>query len=150
MRRLLRVALLLAVAALAACNLTNEALPTLTPTPDMPTIQFLFPANESTVVEGADLNIDIVAEDSGIGVAKIQLMVDEQVVNERGPDISAAVPVFTVRMNWLAQGQGRHILTAVAFRPDGTQSDEANILVNVLPPDGDITALTPQATEEIP
>jgi hypothetical protein len=51
-------------------------------------------------------------------------------------------------MNWLAQGQGRHALTAIAYRPDGTQSDPATILVNVLPPDGDMTALNPPPTEE--
>ena len=71
---------------------------------------------------------------------------DEALINERGPDISAAVPLFTVNMNWLAQGQGRHTLSAIAYRPDGTSSDVETILVNVLPPDGDLSALTPQPT----
>ena len=66
---------------------------------------------------------------------------------EVSPDISAAVPLFTVRMNWLAQGQGRHTLSAIAYRPDGTASDMETILVNVLPPDSDLTALTPQPAE---
>ncbi len=136
------------VAALAACNLSEGPVATPTPPPDLPTVEFLYPANESTVVEATDLQIDIVGTDQGIGISRIELLVDDQLVNERGPDISAAVPVFTVRMNWLAQGQGRHTLTAIAYRPDGTQSDPETILVNVLPPDADTTALTPQATED--
>lgn len=133
--------LLICVLLLAACNLSAEKPPTPTPPPDIPTVQFLFPANEATVVEGTDLQIDLVGSDTGIGVARIELLVDDTLVNERGPDISAAVPVFTVRMNWLAQGVGRHTLTAIAYRPDNTQSDPVTILVNVLPPDGDLTAL---------
>lgn len=143
----MRNLLVLLALLIAGCNLTTEAVSTPTPPPPMPEVRFLFPANESTVVEGADLQIDLVASDEGIGIAKIELLVDEQLVNERGPDISAAVPVFTVRMNWLAQGQGRHQMTAIAYRPDGTASDPEIILVNVLPPDGDLTALTPQPAE---
>lgn len=146
MRKLLMCILLL----VAGCNLTNEPQPTATLPPPMPEVQFLFPANEATVVEGTDLDIELLASDEGIGIARVEFLVDDEVMNERGPDISAAVPLFTVRMNWLAQGQGRHTLSAVAYRPDGTASDIETILVNVLPPDGDLTALTPQPTTASP
>lgn len=137
---------LLVMLAVAGCNLTNEAQPTATPPPPMPKVEFLYPANEATVVEGTDLDVELLASDEGIGIARIELLVDEEIINERGPDVSAAVPLFTVRMNWLAQGQGRHTLSAIAYRPDGTASDIETILVNVLPPDGDLTALTAQPT----
>lgn len=145
MRKLL-ICILLVV---AGCNLTNEPEPTATPAPPMPEVQFLFPANEATVVEGTDLDIELLASDEGIGIARVEFMVDEVVINERGPEISAAVPLFTVRMNWLAQGQGRHTLSAIAYRPDGAASDIETILVNVLPPNGDLTALTPQPTASV-
>jgi len=146
MRKLIALLLLFI---LAGCNLTlAKDIVTPTPPPPMPEVRFLYPANESTVVEGTDLQIDLVASDEGIGIARVELLVDEQPINERGPEVSAAVPVFTVRMNWLAQGQGRHQLTAIAYRPDNTASDPATILVNVLPPNGDLTALTPQPSEE--
>lgn len=143
MRKLLMCIVLLVA---SGCNLTNEPAPTATPTPPMPEIQFLYPANEATVVEGTDLDIELLASDEGIGIARVEFLVDEALINERGPEISAAVPLFTVRMNWLAQGQGRHTLSAIAYRPDGTASDVETILVNVLPPNGDLTALTPQPT----
>jgi len=143
MRKLL-ICIVLVVA--SGCNLTNEPEPTGTATPPMPEVQFLFPANEATVVEGTDLDIELLASDEGVGIARVEFLVDEAVINERGPEISAAVPLFTVRMNWLAQGQGRHTLSAIAYRPDGTASDLETILVNVLPPNGDLSALTPQPT----
>lgn len=144
------MAVLVLVLVLAGCNLSNTPQATPSPTPALPTVQFLYPANESTVTEGTDMEIQIMAADTGIGVARVELYVDDELVNEHGPDISAAVPTFTVLMNWLASGQGRHSLTAIAYRPDGVQSDEARVLVNVLPPDGDLMALTAQPTATTP
>ena len=144
----MRKLLILVILLVAGCNLTNEPLPTATTPPPMPEVRFLYPANEATVVEGTDLDIELLASDEGIGITRVEFLVDEEVVNERGPDVSAAVPLFTVRMNWLASGQGRHALSAVAYRPDGTASDVETIVVNVLPPDGDLTALTAQPTIE--
>jgi hypothetical protein len=134
MRYLLRVAAaLLALLALVACNLSNQPQPTPTPTPSLPTVQFLAPANNAQIPEGTDVDIDIVASDAGIGIGRVELLVDDQKINERGPDVSAAVPVFTVRMNWLARVVGRHTLTAIAYRPDGTPSDPVVIIVDVIP-----------------
>lgn len=148
----MRKLLILIVVLVAGCNLTNEVIPTGTPPPPMPEVRFLYPANEATVVEGTDLDIELLASDEGIGIARVEFLVDDEVVNERGPDVSAAVPLFTVRMNWLANGQGRHTLSAIAYRPDDTASDVETIIVNVLPPDGDLMALTaqPTADETIP
>jgi hypothetical protein len=141
-----RFLLLICLFLLAGCNLSTEPAATLTPTPDLPSTEFLYPANEATVVEGAEIYVDILARDNGVGVATVEFRVDDVLINERGPDISAAVNTFTVRMNWIAQGVGRHVFTATALRPDGTRSDPATILVNVLPPDGDLSALTPVIT----
>ncbi len=134
-QRLTVFALIVSVVALAACNLSNQPQPTATPTPELPQAQFVSPPNNSTVIQGTDLEFEIAASDKGIGIARVELRVDEQKINERGPEVSAAVPVFTVRMNWLAQGLGRHAISAVAYRPDGTQSNTATLIINVLPGD---------------
>jgi hypothetical protein len=44
------------------------------------------------------------------------------------------VTVFTINMNWLAEGEGLHALSAVAYRPDGTMSDFATIQLQVIAP----------------
>jgi hypothetical protein len=133
--RLTLIALLVAALALAACNLSTQPPATATPAPVIPEVHFVSPPNNSTVIQGTDLEFELAASDKGIGIAKIELRVDDQKVNEKGPEVSSAVPVFTVRMNWLAQGLGRHAVTAIAYRPDGTQSDVATLVINVLPGD---------------
>ena len=126
------LSLLLIILILSGCNLQSGT-PTPSPTPNIPTIQFQFPQNNSTVLEGVDLDIDLVANDPGSGVARIELLVDDQPHQEGRPEISPEVPTFTVKMNWLAQGVGAHSFTAVAYRLDGTPSAPVTIIVEVVP-----------------
>lgn len=133
--RWLRCSWLIVLLSLSACNLSTEAPPPTT-APDIPTVQITYPDNDANVIEGTDLTITILANDEdGAGIARVELLVDEMVINERGPDAATSVPVFTVEMNWLAEGLGRHAISAVAYRPDGIPSDPATIVVNVLPAD---------------
>lgn len=120
---------------LCGCNLIAGTL-TPTPPPNIPTITFQYPANDSTVAEGADVQIQLLAQDAiGDGISRVELLVDDQPHQEGVPLISRAVPVFTVEMNWLAEGVGLHSLSAVAFRADGTSSDPAIIRILVVPED---------------
>jgi hypothetical protein len=118
---------------LAACNLQQKVEITPVPTPNIPAVQFRFPPNNTTIIEGAELDVEILATDGGIGVAQVEFKVDDQIQQVGRPQISQAVPAFTVKMNWTAQGVGRHPLTATAYRPDGTPSDTATIIIEVLP-----------------
>lgn len=132
----LQLAVVLVVIALvsSACNLRQgTATNTPFPTPDIPRVQFLFPENNSTVLEGTDLSITLLAEDSGIGVGQVQLFVDDVAQGEGKPEVAEAVPTFTVTLHWIAKGVGKHALVAFAFRPDGTPSAPATIVVEVLP-----------------
>jgi hypothetical protein len=117
---------------LVGCNL-QSAPSTPLPTPDIPSVQFQFPQNNSTIFEGVDLNIDILAIDESSGVSRVDLMVDDQPHQQGKPQVSTAVPTFTVTMNWIAQGVGQHSLTAVAYRLDGTASRPQTIIVEVVP-----------------
>lgn len=119
---------------IGGCNLRQgNATNTPFPTPDIPRVQFLFPENNSTVLDGTDLSINLLAEDNGVGVARVQLLVDEVVQGEGKPEIAPAVPTFTVTLHWLAKGVGKHALVAYAFRPDDTPSAPTTIIVEVLP-----------------
>ncbi|MFN8373374.1 MAG: Ig-like domain-containing protein [Anaerolineae bacterium] len=132
MSRLVTLILVLALAFLSACNLATTP-PTAIPTPDLPRVDFEQPANGATVVEGSELTIDLVASDETQGIARIELLVDDLNYRDGTPENEVPVPTFHVLMNWLAQGVGRHVLTAIAYRPDGTRSDERSILIEVLP-----------------
>lgn len=123
------VSLLVTGCNLRAGNATNTPLPT----PDIPRIQFTYPDNNSTVLENTDMQIDLLAEDSGAGVARVELLIDDLKANEARPEVSNEVPTFTVRMNWVTKGAGIHSLTAIAYRLDGVASAPTTILVQVLP-----------------
>src|SRR3982750_4397096 len=64
---------------LAGCNLRSVNAPTDTPypTPNIPQVRFVFPENRSSVIEGTDLAVELLAEDPGVGIAKVQLLVDD-------------------------------------------------------------------------
>lgn len=122
---------LMFIGMIAGCTLT-EVPPTAVPTPDIPRVRFMFPENGARVVQDAEITVDIVAEDDTAGIARIVFLVDGTQINEGAPD--STVPVFRVAMNWVAGNLGGHTLHAIAYRPDGTQSDEAIILVDVIAP----------------
>jgi len=115
---------------LASCTLT-EVEPTLVPTPDIPRVEFLFPENNARIVQNAEITVDIVAEDETAGIARVEFLVDNIKINEGAPPIGT-VPVFRAAMNWVAGNLGGHTLHAIAYRADGTRSDEAIILVEVV------------------
>jgi hypothetical protein len=117
---------------LAACNLVNQAEITAEATVDIPTIEIRDPSNNRQIVEGTEFSFDIVAQDSGAGVSKIVLRIDEAQIGEAFPLEAEEVPIFRVSINWLAQGQGNHFVEAIAFRLDGTESDAAKIVIEVI------------------
>ena len=117
---------------MSACNL-QVGTPTPPPTPNAPQIEFQKPASAILVDENTELDIALIARDSGVGVSKIELLIDDVPYKEVTPTASTAVPIFTVTMNWLATGVGFHSMTATAFRPDGTGSPPVTIIVEVAP-----------------
>ncbi len=120
---------LLLMLTVGACNLSNPAPP---PTPDLPTVRFVAPANNARVLQGTDLTVDIYAEDNNVGIARVEFRVDGVTVQDGGPANFSVDRQFRVQMSWLAQGIGLHIFSVVAYRPDGTPSDETFITVEVV------------------
>jgi hypothetical protein len=118
---------------LPACNLALGGVATPMPTPDLPRVQFLAPANNQQVLEGADFDLDILAQDERLGIAKLDLYVDGTLVNSAIPQDGIPVPAFRATMNWLAQGLGFHAIEAVAYRADGTRGDAALLTLEVIP-----------------
>lgn len=112
------------------CNLgTPQATPV--PTPDIPTVQILAPPNNAQVVEDTDFDIDILGVDQSQGIAKIELYVDGTLINDS--TTTDTLPQYRVTMNWLAQGIGLHVVSAIAYRADEARSDETLINIEVVP-----------------
>jgi len=119
------------IIALTGCNLgAPQATPV--PTPDIPTVEILAPPNNQQVFDGTNFDIDILARDASQGIKRIELYVDETLINE-STVVSGTQPQYRVTMNWLAQGVGFHVISAVAYREDDTRSDEFLINLEVIP-----------------
>lgn len=126
---LLGVALLLAGCTLEASRLALTPIPT----PDIPRVEFLFPDNNSVVLENTDLTLDIIAYDETAGVARVEVRVDGELLLDALPPDAIPVSPFRFETNWLAQGLSRHVIAAVAYRTDGTPSAEALLILDVQP-----------------
>lgn len=125
------IAIFLVVAAvLGGCTLV-EPKATPVPTPNIPRVRFLFPENNARIAQDSEITVDILAEDETSGIARVEFLVDNIKINEGQPD-GFAVPAFRAAMNWIAGTPGGHTLHAIAYRADGTRSDEAIILVDVV------------------
>ncbi|MDQ7025342.1 MAG: Ig-like domain-containing protein [Anaerolineae bacterium] len=120
---------------IAGCNLSQSSSITPIPTPDLPQVEILAPANNRQIFEGTEFDIDIVARDTNPGISRVELFIDSLSINDATPVENTIEQVFTVRMNWRAIGEGLHVIEVVAYRPDGTQSDTATINIDVLPRD---------------
>jgi hypothetical protein len=119
------------VMVLCGCNLQSADTITPMPTPDLPRIEILSPGNNARIILGTEFDFDIVARDETAGIAKIELYINGNLVQEAEPP-EGVVAIFRVQMNWLAQTEGDALVEAIPYRPDGTQGDPARLSISVL------------------
>jgi len=132
------------ILALSGCNLDAG---TPVPTPDLPTIAIVRPENQRQVFEGVSVDIEIEAADNTVGISRIELYVDNSLVEEFTIPNYQVEDVFTALLNWQAQGVGRHVIQAIAYRAGDVPSRPATIEIIVIPREGDAET-TAEATPE--
>jgi len=131
------VCLVLGLLALAgmACNLSGSpqapAAGT-TPAANAPVVDIRVPVNGMSFAEGTNVIIQTVATDSGTGVSRIDLQIDDTAYASNSAPNTAGQSAFMTNFEWQAQGQGLHSLTVIAYRQDGTASGPTSISVNVV------------------
>ncbi|GAB4572460.1 MAG: hypothetical protein Kow0077_11960 [Anaerolineae bacterium] len=97
-----------------------------------PSVDIRVPVNGMSFAEGTNVIIQVVGTDSGPGVSRIELQIDDVVVSSSDAPNPAGQSAFMVNFEWPAQGVGAHSVTAIAFRQDGTASTPATISINVV------------------
>lgn len=121
--------LLLGLVMFSGCSLSNTA----TEAPSTLSVEFVYPANNLSIVAGTDLQIQLAASaPDGKAVARIELRVDGELIRTATPVETAAVPIFVAEMNWLTEGIGLHALEAIAYDADGSTSTPALLRINVI------------------
>lgn len=140
-------ALLALLLMLTGCNLTEGGPITPSPTPELIQIEFLTPTEGDRVVAGFDLTIDVAAQETstGPGIAEIEVYLNGELLQSASPEDRAGVPVFRLETNWLAEGTGFQVLSAIAYRADGTTSDERIITIEVV----QRGEMTPEVTPDL-
>ena len=103
-----------------------------TATPAIPQIQILSPPHNQQVIEGIIFDFDILATDPAEGIARVELYLDEELLQSSKNESGNARQV-RVAMNWFAKGIGWHKFTAIAYRVDGTAGHPHIIALEVIP-----------------
>lgn len=129
------VLVMLALAALA-CNVPGltpqEAVDDSPPPPAVPSVDIRVPVNGMSYAEGTNVIIQVVGSDAGAGISRIDLLVDDVAAGSSTAPNAAGQAAFLETFEWLAQGQGLHSISAVAYRQDGTASEPAMTSINVV------------------
>ncbi len=131
--KLVGVLLVLALAAMA-CNLAGsvEAPAQGEARADAPSVTIRVPANGTSFAEGTRVIIQALGTDSGPGVSRIDLQIDDRPAGSSVAPIQAGQSAYLANFEWTAQGQGLHSITATAYRQDGTAGAPAVVSVNVV------------------
>lgn len=128
---LLVVLVLLALAALA-CNLSGDTGPADSSAAALPTVNIQAPVSSMSFVEGANVVIQVVGADTGAGISRIDLQIDDLPAGSSTSPVAAGQSVFIATFEWPAMGVGAHAISAVALRADGTASAPTLISINVV------------------
>ena len=122
---------LLAGASLA-CNVSIAGVvPVLTP---RPAVVFLAPDPNSTIAEGATVQIAVdVADSSGPGVTRVDFAVDGLTLGSAHAPALSGQARFTALQIWTASGEQGHLIDATAYRADNTVVGDASLTVKVAP-----------------
>jgi hypothetical protein len=107
-----------------------------TPTPfsagGPPRVEIVSPPTGSSGNVGRSIDVDVRGSDPfPVGVGRLELFVDDKVVDRVVVGGGAARQDFAAILSWVPLGPGTFTLSAVAYRLDGTASDPAKVIVVV-------------------
>jgi uncharacterized protein YraI len=122
--------IILAVA-LAACNLLT-APSNQSAISGPPVVQIAAPPPNATYMENVAVNIQALVSNAGPDIDRIEILVDEQIVETLKSPNPGGAGSFSIAQMWTASSAGSHTIGVTAFRPDGSSSAPATVTVNVV------------------
>lgn len=141
-RRFLVVLTLIAASLLATSCVIGRG-------PVKPAVTITTPQNGAQVPAGQEVNVESLALDD-TGVVRVELWIDGELLRVDAAEQSAGDASFEAIQPWIPSNPGRHNITVKAFNTGGTASDPATVLVEVLPAQSVVIAVsTPTATATV-
>jgi uncharacterized protein YgiM (DUF1202 family) len=115
-----------------------------------PLVLLLAPVNGSTYAEGTRVELHAIAQDTQVGVSRIDFLVDSATVDEVPATDPNGQASLEAQFTWTATGKQGHLITVEAFRADGSSLGRNEVLVHVAdkPSATGSTANAPASTTE--
>lgn len=83
-------------------------------------VSILAPASNSILAEGSNAVLAATIADPSAQIVRVEFLVDEALVGTQTTPDSIPLSTFTARQAWSPKGARGHLLTVVAYRPDGS------------------------------
>ena len=149
-----RIALLLcaAVWVLSACNLSSSG-PQAAPTPTgaasgKPVVTILSPQDGAEVIVDEQILVSVSASDA-VGVTRVQLFADDQIVKTVSSETPGGDPNLNVLLDYKPDSTGSLMLQVIAYR-GAIASDPAEITVTVRQNQAQVTATMASQPNNVP
>lgn len=126
-----RSSLFLVIILLAACNLLT-APSNQTAISGPPVVQIAAPPPNASYLENVTVNIQALISNAGTDIERIEIVVDEQIVDTLKAPNPGGAASFSIAKTWTASGAGSHTIGVTAFRADDSSSAPATVTVNVV------------------
>jgi hypothetical protein len=151
--------LIAALLAVAGCTLPASNGDSVVAISGPPEVRLASPQSNATYLEGVPVNIQAAVTNAGEDIDRVEVMVGGAVIATLPEPNTAGAAVFSITQTWPAAGPGQHTIGVTAFRGDGTSSQTASVIINVVddtavasptPEPTDIPTEEPQATDPPP
>ena len=127
---------------LAACSAPTLPFAQPSPTPTKPQVIVTAPISGTSFLVGADVTIQSISSDAS-GIARVDLLVDSQVVRSDAIPTGASQPQFQIAQTWKATVPGVRVVIVRATNQAGATGEAALALTITEPPKPTNTPVIP-------
>ena len=135
MRRMARILLLSWIlAALTGCTLSFNG-PEVASLPEFdspPTVRITAPLPNTTYLSGVAVNIQVQVSNAGPDIDRVEVSTPDGLIGTLPQPNPTGAAAFGVTQTFTPDEAGTHVIQAVAYRADGTESLMASVTINVV------------------
>lgn len=135
MRRMARILLLSWIlAALTGCTLSFNG-PEVASLPEFdspPTVRITAPLPNTTYLSGVAVNVQVQVINAGPDIDRVEVSTPDGLIGTLPQPNPAGAAAFGVTQTYTPDEAGTHVIQAVAYRADGTESVMASVTINVV------------------
>lgn len=97
-----------------------------------PIVRITGPLPNATFLSGVSVNVHVQVSGAGPDIDRIEVFVDEALIATLPQPNPTGAAAFGVTQTFTAEGEGSHVVKALAYREDETVSEPATVTINVV------------------